>query len=143
MLFADAPAHLKKELDTVLTLQADIDASERTLQSTWIALQKLHALLDSLEVLASLECSHARLLSKVDALYASLNIHNKFPKLKGVNWEFVQILLMACDLKINICKRAIGSFFEWDKLDCAVGGKAKMLGMVELFIRQTYQLTLL
>jgi hypothetical protein len=34
MLFTDASARLKKELDTVLTLQADIDTSERTLQST-------------------------------------------------------------------------------------------------------------
>lgn len=42
--------------------------------------------------------------------------------------EFVQTLLLARDLKINIRKRAIGSFFEWDKLDRAVGGKQKALG---------------
>ncbi|KIK20357.1 hypothetical protein PISMIDRAFT_105942 [Pisolithus microcarpus 441] len=35
---------------------------------------------------------------------------------------------MARDLKINIRKRAIGSFFEWDKLDWAAGGKDKSLG---------------
>ncbi|KAI6024283.1 hypothetical protein EDC04DRAFT_2869501 [Pisolithus marmoratus] len=35
---------------------------------------------------------------------------------------------MAHDLKINIHKQAIGSFFEWDKLDHAVGGKDKPLG---------------
>ena len=128
MPFTDAPARLKKELDTVLTLQADIDTSECTLQFTRIALQKSHASSDSLEVLASLERSHAHLLNKVDALYASLNVHNKFPELKGVNREFVQILLMARDLKINIHKRAIGSFFKWDKLDCAVRGKEKTLG---------------
>jgi hypothetical protein len=128
MLFTDAPARLKKELDTVLMLQADIDTSERTLQSTRITLQKSHASSDSLEVLASLERSHARLLNKVDALYASLNVHDKFPELKGVNREFVQILLITRDLKINIRKRAIGSFFEWDKLDRAVGGKEKTLG---------------
>ena len=65
---------------------------------------------------------------KVDALYSSLNIHDRFPELDSVNFEFVQTLLLARDLKINIWKRAIGSFFEWDKLDCAVGGKQKMLG---------------
>ncbi|KIK23366.1 hypothetical protein PISMIDRAFT_69701, partial [Pisolithus microcarpus 441] len=32
------------------------------------------------------------------------------------------------DLKINICKRVIGSFFEWDKLDRAAGRKDKTLG---------------
>lgn len=128
MVFTDAPARLKKELDTVLMLQADIDASECTLRSTRSALQKSHASSDSFNVLSSLERSHARLLDKVDALYTSLNVHDKFPELKGVNREFVQILLMARDLKINIRKRAIGSFFEWDKLDRAVGGKEKALG---------------
>ena len=36
---------------------------------------------------------------------------------------------MVQDLKINIRKRVVGSFFEWDKLDCAVGGKDKPLGV--------------
>ena len=145
MPFTDAPARLKKELDAVLTLQADIDTSEHTIQSTRIALQKSHASSDSLEVLASLQCSHARLLNKVDILYASLNVHDKFPELKGVNLEFVQILLMARDLKINIRKRAIGSFFEWDKLDRAIGGKEKMLGTFRCKTtpHRTHQLTLL
>ncbi|KAF9006921.1 hypothetical protein BDQ17DRAFT_1324214 [Cyathus striatus] len=35
---------------------------------------------------------------------------------------------MARDLKINIRKRAVGSFFEWDRLDQATGGKDKPLG---------------
>ncbi|KAG1845653.1 hypothetical protein F4604DRAFT_1595417 [Suillus subluteus] len=35
---------------------------------------------------------------------------------------------MARDLKINIRKCAIGSFFEWDKLDRAVGGANQALG---------------
>jgi len=41
----------------------------------------------------------------------------------------MQTLLMAQDLKINIRKQAIGSFFEWDKLDCVVGRKDKPLGV--------------
>ena len=144
MLFTDAPARLKKELDAVLTLQADIDTSEHTVQSMRIALQKSHASSDSLEVLASLQRSHARLLNKVDILYASLNVHDKFPELKGVNLEFVQIL-MARDLKINIRKRAIGSFFEWNKLDRAIGGKEKTLGTFRCKTtpHRTHQLTLL
>jgi len=60
--------------------------------------------------------------------YSSLNIHDRIPELKDVSLEFVQILLMVRDLKINIRKRAVGSFFEWDKLDHAVGGKDKPLG---------------
>jgi len=83
---------------------------------------------DMLEALESLERGHDHLLNKVDILYTSLNIHDKFPELHSVSLEFVRILLLACDLKMNIRQRAIGSFFEWDKLDRAVGGKQKTLG---------------
>ena len=85
---------------------------------------------DTLEALQSLERSHDLLLTKVDTLYASLNILDRFPELNGVNLDFVRTLLLACNLKINIRKQAIGSFFEWDKLDHAVGGKQKTLGQV-------------
>ena len=68
-------------------------------------------------------------MTKAKALYSSLNVHEQFLELTNVSLDFVQILLMAWDLKINIRKRAVGSFFEWDKLDCAVGGKDKPLGM--------------
>ena len=98
-------------------------------------LQKVRVMLDrgpasqgAHDALASLECGHERLLCKVDALYSSLDIPARFPDLDGVGFEFVQTLLLARDLKINIRKRAIGSFFEWDKLDRAVGGKQKALG---------------
>ena len=76
-----------------------------------------------------MECSHDHLLDKIEALYASFNIHEKFPELEGLKFEFVQILLIAHDLKINIWKHAIGSFFEWDKLDHTIGGKDKALGV--------------
>ncbi|KAG9309099.1 hypothetical protein JVU11DRAFT_10983 [Chiua virens] len=36
--------------------------------------------------------------------------------------------ISTCDLKINIHKHAIASFFEWDKLDQAVGGGQEPLG---------------
>lgn len=41
---------------------------------------------------------------------------------------------MARNLKINIRKRAIGSFFEWDRLDQAVGGQSQTLGRRRLII---------
>ncbi|KIN93816.1 hypothetical protein M404DRAFT_35711, partial [Pisolithus tinctorius Marx 270] len=119
--FLDVPARLKKELDTVLVLQADVEASDR-------ALQAARMMQDTLDALESLERSHDRLLNKIDALYTSLNIPDKFPELHGVNLEFVWTLLMVWDLKISIWKHVIGSFFEWDKLDRAVGGNQKALG---------------
>lgn len=65
----------------------------------------------------------------MEALYSSLNVQDQFLELTGLNLNFVKNLLMAHDLKINIHKRAIGSFFEWDKLDRMVGGKDKALGL--------------
>jgi len=60
-------------------------------------------------------------------LYVSLNVGDKFPELQDINLDFVLTLLLAHDLKINICKWAIGSFFEWDKLDRAIRGAQKTL----------------
>ncbi|KAG2336107.1 hypothetical protein BDR05DRAFT_978861 [Suillus weaverae] len=121
----DAPARLKKELDTVLTLQADLDTSDTALQSTRLMLEKGTASHDTLE---ALERGHDRLMAKVEVLYASLNIHDQFPELEGINLDFIRLLLMVCDLKMNIHKQAITSFFEWDKLDHAVGSAQQALG---------------
>ncbi|KAG1842228.1 hypothetical protein F4604DRAFT_1884792 [Suillus subluteus] len=109
---AHAPARLKKELDVVLALQADLDASDRALQLTRTVVEKGSATEETLDALESLERSHDRLMNKVEALYSSLNVHDRFPELQGVDLNF----------------RAIGSFFEWDKLDRAVGGANQALG---------------
>ncbi|KJA22000.1 hypothetical protein HYPSUDRAFT_67307 [Hypholoma sublateritium FD-334 SS-4] len=95
---AHAPARLKKELNSVLTLQSELEAVENAIQT------------------------------KVDALFASLRIPETYPSLNGVNLEFIQALIQARDLKANIRKRANESFFEYDRLDQAVGGKANPLG---------------
>ncbi|KAG1901765.1 uncharacterized protein F5891DRAFT_1187232 [Suillus fuscotomentosus] len=83
-----APAHLKKELDTVLALQADMVASDQALQTTRTMLEKETALDDTMNALDGLEKGHQCLMEKVEALYASLNIHDRFPELQGVNLDF-------------------------------------------------------
>ena len=125
----DAPSRLKKELDNVLVLQADFNSSTRVLQLARTTIEKGNTSSSVLDALASLERSHMRLVTKTEALYLSLNVHDRIPELKDVSLKFVRILLMARDLKINIHKRAVGSFFEWDKLDHAVGSKDKPLGV--------------
>jgi hypothetical protein len=112
----------------VFALQGDLDASEKALQATSEVISKGNASQCTRDAIESLERSHQRLMDKVDVLYASLNVHDRFPELEGINVEFVRTLLLARDLKINIRKRAIGSFFEWDKLDRAVGGTQQALG---------------
>jgi hypothetical protein len=65
---------------------------------------------------------------QVEAVYASLNIDTSFPELQSLPYDFVRSLLLLRDLKINIRKRAIANFFEYDKLDRAAGGKDAPLG---------------
>ena len=67
--------------------------------------------------LSALRQAHVDTISKVEDLYISLNVADSFPEIKGLPLDFVRTLLLARDLKINIRKRAIGTFFEWDKLD--------------------------
>ena len=122
------PSRVKKELDTVLALQADLDTVDNTLQATRATLSAAAPTDHSIKILSGLEASQEQLKTKVEALYASLNVHESFPELEGIDLEFVRTLLMARDLKMNIRKRAIGSFFEWDKLDQAAGGRDQALG---------------
>ena len=124
----DVPARLKKELDTVLVLQADIDNTNKLLQLARTTIEKGNATPGILDALANFERTHAKLAAQAEILYSSLNVHDQFPELSHVSLDFVRILLMARDLKINIRKRAVGSFFEWDRLDRAIGGKDKPLG---------------
>ncbi|KAG6376560.1 hypothetical protein JVT61DRAFT_1536 [Boletus reticuloceps] len=125
----DAPARLKKELDTVLALQADIDTADRAIQTAKTAIEKQQSLSDDTKhALSGLERAHERMMTKVEALYSSLNVTDQFPELQGLDLEYVRTLLLARDLKINIRKCAIASFFEWDKLNQAVGGAQKALG---------------
>jgi len=112
----------------VLALQADVDVIEKTLQTAKSIMKKESPSDNTLAALGSLERTHDRLITKVDALYESLNIQTIFPELDGISLDFIRTLLLARDLKINIHKRAIGSFFEWDKLDQAIGGAQKALG---------------
>jgi hypothetical protein len=125
---ADAPAQLQKELEVVLDLQGDLEVIDRTIQAANTGIRSSSISADTLNILASLERAHGRLVDKVERLYASLHIPERFPELRNIDLEFVRTLLLARDLKINIRKRAIGSFFEWERLDQAVGGKAQPLG---------------
>ena len=128
-LILDAPACLKKKLDTVLALQADIDTAECAIQPAKAEFEKHDVSEMTKEALGSLERTHNCLMAKVDVLYSFLNVTDKFPELKDIPLEFVWTLLLAHDLKVNIHKWVIGSFFKWDKLDQAIGGVQKALGL--------------
>ncbi|KIK91903.1 hypothetical protein PAXRUDRAFT_13522 [Paxillus rubicundulus Ve08.2h10] len=85
----DAPARLKKELDSVLSLQADLDSSDCILQATCTMIEKCSTSTETLNALNSMECSQAHLLKKIETLYTSLNMQDKFPELQGMQLDFI------------------------------------------------------
>ncbi|KAG6914344.1 hypothetical protein DXG01_000923 [Tephrocybe rancida] len=128
LLATEAPVRLKKELDTILALQSNLDTCQKSLQTTRSTLAKTSASVTSVQILGSLQDHHDQLKEDIEALYSSLTVQESYPELSGVDLEFVKALLVARDLKINVHKRAVGSFFEWDRLDQASGGRKQALG---------------
>ena len=124
---------LKKELDSVLKLQSTIDTTDDAITRLADRFSK--------STLESLERTQERLKDKVQQLYESLNIEESFPELQNIDLDFVRLLVLARDLKINIRKRAIGSFFEWDRLDQAAGGRNQAIGAHSLYSFCLYSLT--
>ncbi|KAF7971664.1 hypothetical protein HWV62_20634 [Athelia sp. TMB] len=129
-LRAHAPKRLQKEIDTVLTLQEDVTAVEKVIDDARNTFSECQggAAQETKHRIQELRNHQQQLLDSVNKLYSSLNIHDRFPELNGVDIEFVRTLLLARDLKINIRKRAVGSFLEWERLDQAVGGNHQALG---------------
>ncbi|KAJ7466743.1 hypothetical protein B0H11DRAFT_1733128 [Mycena galericulata] len=126
---AHAPARLKRELDKVLALQVQIDTVETSILEVKTSIAgdgstaaETHA------ILRRLQDTHQALSDQAEALYASLNIAGTFPELDGLPLEFVRTLLLMRDLKMNLRKRAVGSFYEWETLDRAVSGRREALG---------------
>ena len=69
IIFADAPAHLKKELNIVLTLQADIDTIKRTLQNMRRTISQGEAPKDSLSTIVMMEQMKQWLQEESERLY--------------------------------------------------------------------------
>ncbi|KAF6759812.1 hypothetical protein DFP72DRAFT_1166659 [Ephemerocybe angulata] len=120
---------IKKELDSILKLQTNLDAVEKSISETRNFVENKHGGSHSSEdILDDLGKQQNDLMDKVEQLYASLNVDESFPELIGIDLDFVRKLLLLRTLKINIRKRAIASFFEWDKVNQAKGGKGPTIG---------------
>ena len=87
MLLADAPVRLKKELDTILTLQGDLDAVEKAIHVAKITLSQSSTPSKLTKILRGLEEMHDQLSDKVEELYVSLNIQESYPDLQGVGLD--------------------------------------------------------
>ncbi|KAJ7588794.1 hypothetical protein C8J56DRAFT_1049722 [Mycena floridula] len=125
---AHLPARLKKQLHQVLCLQGDIEGLEGSICSVRATLKQVPGSTTALARLRVLEVTHARMKAEADELYASLNVTETYPELEGIDISFVQVLLLARDLKMSLRRQIIGCFFEMDRLDQAVGGGNEALG---------------
>lgn len=86
---SDAPSRLKKELDTILSLQGDLETVEKAINTAKITLATSATPEESKSILKGLLEMHATFTQRVEALYVSLNIHDSHPDLKGASLEFV------------------------------------------------------
>ncbi|CAK5276406.1 unnamed protein product [Mycena citricolor] len=121
-------ARFRKELDKVIALQTEIEDVNTAIEEARKSIESAGGCRQSLAHLLELEESHMELSDRADALYASLNLRENFPQLVGLPGDFVKTLLVLHDLKISIRKRAVGSFYEMETLDRAVGGRKEALG---------------
>lgn len=76
----------------------------------------------SQNIVAAFRQQQRALVDQIDQLYATLNVGESYPELAGLDIEFVRTLILLRDLKKDIRKRAVSSFFEWDKINRAKGG---------------------
>ncbi|KAF5326117.1 hypothetical protein D9611_000326 [Ephemerocybe angulata] len=103
-----AQNQIKKELDSILKLQTNLDAVEKSISETRNFVENKHGGSHSSEdILDDLGKQQNDLMDKVEQLYASLNVDESFPELIGIDLDF---------------------FFEWDKVNQAKGGKGPTIG---------------
>ncbi|KAI0259639.1 hypothetical protein BC834DRAFT_833182, partial [Gloeopeniophorella convolvens] len=124
------PTHIKKQIDALLSLQTKFDVIETASRDARSAMESLNGYIstDIQLSLQSLEEARIKVVEEIDSLQISLDIPKDAPVVEGVSAGFLRTLFMARDLKVNLRKRAVASFFEWDRLDQAVGGRAEPLG---------------
>ena len=79
--------------------------------------------------LEDLKDLHHQLTTKAESLYQSLQLPEGFQLIGGVSLDFMKMLLMARSLKVYIRSQCVARFYEWERLDQAVGGKNQALGM--------------
>ena len=129
----DAPTRLKSELKEILALQAEVDNIETSIMKAKTAVKSSQQHTKAtVSLVANLESTQGVHKLQVDELYVSLNVVGKHPQLAKIGVSFLRKLLLARDIKISIRKKVVGSFFEWERLNQAVGGHHLPLGTSSL-----------
>lgn len=116
----DLPSTFKNDLDKIQKIQNEMGKFQNLIKGT--------SEVAGDEEAKSLEQDYERMRERVEGLYATLNITDNFPELRGVNIQFSRNLVIARHLKTTIRTKAVESFFESDKLNRASGGREQPLG---------------
>ena len=124
----DSHTQINKTLNAVLSLQEHWDGVLDAIQTATQTFEHSKPQKKTLDMLQAIKNSHEKSSSTLESLYASLNGPGPGQKVAGASLQFNQALQLAHDLKITIRRKAIDSFFEWDRLDQAVGGRNMALG---------------
>ena len=124
---ADAPVRIRKEVDLILDLQAETAKLEKRITDTRSEIAASLGKPATLNFFPEIQATHARTTRQVEALYNSLNTQT-VSQLASLPIEFVRTLFAARDLKANIRQRAIGTFWEMERLDRASAGRDVALG---------------
>ncbi|EAU89215.2 hypothetical protein CC1G_03480 [Coprinopsis cinerea okayama7 len=124
---AGSKATGKKEIDAVINVQAELKAMEKNLKIARKVLKNSNTKAAKAQV-QKLAAKSAEMQEAVDNIYEALDVAQDLPDLEGVSFEYIRELLLLRDVKASIQKRAVGSFFEIDRLDQAVGGRDATIG---------------
>ena len=92
-MMKDAPAKLKRDLDAVLNLQAELDSINQHFATVQKVITEDSNNKEACHFLDSLRQTHERAIRKVEELYVSLNVTDAFPEVKGLPLEFMRTLL--------------------------------------------------
>ncbi|KAF9488818.1 hypothetical protein BDN71DRAFT_1533585 [Pleurotus eryngii] len=108
-VWAYAPKHLKKELDSVLNLQAELDTLNTAIDAMKQTLKDGASLKVTLSLINNLTINNLTTTSDIQRSTGSI------------------ILSTSLAASQNFSNAALTFFFEWDKLDQAVGGHQQSL----------------
>jgi hypothetical protein len=128
-MIIDAPAGLKKDLNKLIDIQQKVEILTNTINSAMNSLGiRQGRSSENAVVFAEIDSHKSKLMETCEKLYTSLNIPGDFNNNQGISIDYLQTLVLARDLKINIRERCIAGFYELEKLNQAVRGKQNALG---------------
>ena len=115
LLLADAPAWLKKELDTILTLQGDLNAMEKAIHAAKITLSQSSTLSKLTKILRGLEEMH---LTKSRSFTFHSTFKNPIQTSKELGWNLFEHSSWLAISKSTSKNKPLGVFssgIDWIK----------------------------